>query len=125
MYVSGFDGLKGFNLLENTDFSQQVWAVLTEIGCLLPQALQLGGANGPFDFQYVVDEIFSLGSRPVRRYGRQWLNYLDDFAVRSGRWVRGGPVSDEDYERLLGAARPPPGETARPLGEILETVHVI
>ena len=82
VYMSGFDGLKGFNLLENTEFSQQVWAVLSEIGCLLPKALQLGGANGPFDFQYVVDETFSLGSRDRRRFGQQWLNYLDDFAVR-------------------------------------------
>ena len=33
VYMSGFDGLKGFNLLENTEFSQQVWAVLSD--CLL------------------------------------------------------------------------------------------
>ena len=73
MWMSTFDGLKGFNLLENTEFSQQVWAVITELGCLLPQALQLGGANGPFDFQYVIDEIFWLGGDRIgrRRYGRR------------------------------------------------------
>ena len=119
VYMSGFDGLKGFNLLENTEFSKQVWAVLSEIGCLLPQALQLGGANGPFDFQYVVDETFSLGSRARRRFGQQWLNYLDDFAVRSGRWVRGGPISDAAHQAMLAAARPPE-EPARTLGDVYE-----
>ena len=38
VYFSGFDGLMGFSLLGDTKFSQQVWAALSEIGCLLPQA---------------------------------------------------------------------------------------
>ncbi len=55
----GFDGLRGFNLMGNTQFSAQVWAVLSDIWCLLPHALQLGRANSPFDFQYVVDTVFT------------------------------------------------------------------
>ena len=68
-FLSGFDGLKGFNLMKNTKFSQMVWAVLSDIGCLLPQALQLGGTNGPFDFQYVVDVTFQPEGNRVRRFG--------------------------------------------------------
>ena len=118
VFLSSFDGLKGFNLLQNTEFSKQVWAVLSEIGCLLPQALQLGGANGPFDFQYVVDVIFQPEGDRVKRFGRKWLNYLDDFAIRSGRWFRGGPVTDQVYDRLL-AEIAPPEEPARSFKDAL------
>ena len=106
IFLSGFDGLKGFNLMKNTKFSQMVWAVLSDIGCLLPQALQLGGTNGSFDFQYVVDVTFLPEGNRVRRFGNLWLNYLDDFAVRSGRWFRGGPLTDAAYDRLLADAKP-------------------
>ena len=80
---------------------------MSDIGCLLPQALQLGGTNGPFDFQYVVDVTFQPEGNRVRRFGNLWLSYLDDFAVRSGRWFRGGPVTDAAYDRLLADAKPP------------------
>jgi len=119
VYLSGFDGLKGFNLMKNTQFSTEVWAVLSEIGCLLPQALQLGGANGPFDFQYVVDVLFQPEGGRRRRFGDLWLNYLDDFCIRSGRWFRNGPFTDEAYKALLAAASPPPTKP-RSYGEVLE-----
>ena len=119
VYLSSFDGLKGFNLLKNTPFSTQVWAVLSEIGCLLPQALQLGGANGPFDFQYVVDVIFQPEGGRKRRFGKVWLNYLDDFCIRSGRWLRGGPVLDSVYEKMLRECSEPP-EEPRSFGDALD-----
>ena len=34
-FLSTFDGLKGFNLLENTPFASEVLAVLAELGCFL------------------------------------------------------------------------------------------
>ena len=61
LFYTTVDGLKGFNLLENTDYASQVLAVLSDLGCLLAKVLQLGPCNGPFDFQYVVDDLFSLG----------------------------------------------------------------
>ena len=67
----------------------------------------------------MVDETFSLGSRPRRRYGQQWLNYLDDSAVRSGRWICGGPISDAAYASMLANAKPP-AEPPRSLGDALD-----
>ena len=93
--------------------------MLSEIGCLLPQALQLGGANGPFDFQYVVDVLFQPEGGRRRRFGDLWRNYLDDFCIRSGRWFRNGPFTDEAYKALLAAATPPPPKP-RSYGEVLE-----
>ena len=48
-------------------------------GCFLLEVLQFGPATGPFDFQYVADEIFSSGRRG--RHGQKWKNYIDDFFV--------------------------------------------
>ena len=49
--------------------------MLCELGSFLTRVLQLGPTNGPFDFQYVVDELFSLcggraifTSSPMHRY---------------------------------------------------------
>ena len=51
LFYTTVDGLKGFNLLENTDYASKVLAVLSDLGCLLAKVLQLGPCNGPFDFQ--------------------------------------------------------------------------
>ena len=72
LFYSTVDGLKGFNLLENTDLAAQVLAVLSDLGCLLARVLQLGPCNGPFDFQYVVDDLFSLGPEHPKWFGRAW-----------------------------------------------------
>ena len=72
LFFSTVDGLKRFNLLENTDLAAQVLAVLSDLGCLLARVLQLGPCNGPFDFQYVVDDLFSLGPEHPNWFGRAW-----------------------------------------------------
>ena len=68
-FFSTVDGLKGFNLLENTDLAAPV---LSDLGCLLARVLQLGPCNGPFGFQYVVDDLFSLGPEHPKWFGRAW-----------------------------------------------------
>ena len=86
VYVTLGDGAKGFNLIENTELASQVLAVLSEAGCRLANVLQLGPVNGPFDFSFIMDELGSVSPEHRRRHGRVWLNYIDDWALRSGRW---------------------------------------
>ena len=81
--------------------------------------LQLGPCNGPFDFQYVVDDLFSLGPEHAKWFGRAWKNYLGDFAVRSGRLVGGERLTDAEYEERLRSARPPPSKPST-FGDHLE-----
>ena len=119
LFYSTVDGLKGFNLLENTNLAAQVLAVLSDLGCLLARVLQLGPCNGPFDFQYVVDDLFSLGPEHPNWFGKAWKNYLDDFAIRSGRNVGGEQLTDAEYEARLRSARPPPSKPTT-LGQQLE-----
>ena len=60
-----------------------------------------------------------LSAQDTRRFGDLWLNYLDDFCIRSGRWFRNGPLTDEAYQAMLAAVAPPPPKT-RSYGEVLE-----
>ena len=46
------------------------------------EVLQLGPTDGPFDFQYCTDGLFTSAGHS--RYGRVWKNYIDDFWIRTG-----------------------------------------
>ena len=89
MFVTLGDGAKGFNLAKNTELAASVLAVLSESGCRLANVLQLGPVNGPFDFSFIMDELFALSPEHRRRLGRTWINYIDDWALRSGRFLEG------------------------------------
>ena len=120
-FLSGLDGARGFNLLRNTAKAKEVLAVLTADGVFLPEVLQLGPSTGPFDFQYVTDELFT--SCGHGRFGRCWKNYIDDFFVRTGRWLEGRALTDAEFEEVLAAAKEEktgPTETSRPLVDALQ-----
>ena len=72
------DGAKGFNQLEFTARASMVYAVLSEIGQFLPACLQLGPENGPEDFQYVFDEVYTLSPMHAVRLNKVWENFVDD-----------------------------------------------
>ena len=93
VYVTLGDGAKGFNLVCNTEFAAQVLAVLSESGCRLSNVLQLGPVNGPFDFSFIMDELAALSPHHKRRLGKNWINYIDDWGLRSGRWLDGRCIS--------------------------------
>ena len=59
VFLSAADGARGFNLLVNTRRAKEVLAVLSDSGCFLPEVLQLGPADGPFDYQFCTDELFT------------------------------------------------------------------
>ena len=61
--------------------------------------------NGPDDFSYTVDRLYSAGSANERqRYGTEWLAYVDDLTVRTGRVLDGRVLTDEEYRKEVQAA---------------------
>ena len=107
MYVTLGDGAKGFNLVQNTEMAASVLAVLSQSGCRLANVLQLGPVNGPFDFSFIMDELFALSPAHRRGLGKTWLNYIDDWALRSGRFLEGRCLTDAQYDEELANAREP------------------
>ena len=67
----------------------------------------------------MVDDLFSLGPAHPSWYGNAWKNYLDDFAIRSGRFANGLMKTDEEYEEELRAACPAPAKPYT-LGDALD-----
>ena len=86
VFISLLDAVSGFNQIRNTERAKRVLAVLASSGCYLPNALTMGGHNGPDDFSFAVDTLFSLGPNQARRLNKQWQVYVDDFCARTGRW---------------------------------------
>ena len=80
-------------------------AILARTGQFLPKCLTLGPHNGPEDFAYVVDRI-SPGRTQKRRFCKEWLAYVDDLTIRTGRVLDGVLTSDaENTRRIRDAAR--------------------
>ena len=103
-FLSFLDAVTGFNQVVNTQRAREMLAVLARSGCWLPRCLTFGPHNGPEDFSYVVDRLFSGGSKAKRRFCSTWLAYVDDITVRSGRYVGGKLYTDEEYSELVRTA---------------------
>ena len=63
-----------------------------------------GPTNGPDDFSYVVDRMYAPGRSRRMRLGREWLAYVDDLTVRSGRVIDGVAYRDEEFDKELKEA---------------------
>ena len=100
------DAAAGFNQLVNTRRARQVLAIVSSrAGKFLPTCLTFGPVNGPDDFSYTVDRLYSAGSASERqRYGTEWLAYVDDLTVRTGRVLDGRVLTDEEYREEVRAA---------------------
>ena len=84
----------------NTRRARQVLAIVSRAGKFLPTCLTFGPVNGPDDFSYTVDRLYSAGSANERqRYGTEWLAYVDDLTVRTGRVLDGRVLTDEEYRK--------------------------
>ncbi len=79
-------------------------AILARAGQFLPKCLTFGPHNGPEDFAYVVDRIYSPGRTQKRRFCKEWLAYVDDLTIRTGRVLDGVLTSDADYTRRIREA---------------------
>ena len=124
VFFSLLDAVSGFNQIRNSERARRILAVLANSGCYLANMLTMGPTNGPEDFSFVVDLYFSLGKRSRRRLMREWLPYIDDFCVRTGRWRAGAPMHDEELADAMSRVAPVAAEP-RTLEESLREVGVV
>ena len=66
-WMSLVDAVTGFNLVVNSKRAREMLAILARCGQFLPRCLTFGPHNGPEDFGFVVDRVFSPGKRSARR----------------------------------------------------------
>eukprot|EP00969_Alexandrium_andersonii_P231633 10229494-Alexandrium_andersonii.AAC.1 len=76
-------------------------AILARSGQFLPRCLTFGPHNGPEDFCYVIDRFYSPGRHGKLRFCKEWLGYVDDLTVRTGRVLDGVWYTDAEYEARI------------------------
>jgi hypothetical protein len=101
VWMTLLDAVTGFNHILNTRRAMEMLALLWRTGQFLPVCLTFGPHNGPDDFCYVVDRVYAPGSRSQRRFCSEWLAYVDDLTIRTGRVVSGVHMTDEEYRSRI------------------------
>ena len=94
-FLSMLDAVTGFNQVENAERAKRVLALVSRSGQFLPTCLTFGPQNGPEDFAYVVDRIYA-GKHRRMRLMKEWLPYVDDLTIRSGRVLDGVVYRDKE-----------------------------
>ena len=85
--------------IRNTKRAREVLAIVARSGKYLPVGLTFGPATGPDDFNFVVDRAFSPGKGRRLRFTKEWVAYVDDLTVRTGRVVDSRFMTDVEAER--------------------------
>ena len=88
------DAVSGFNQIRNTKRAREVLAIVARSGKYLPVGLTFGHVNGPDDFNFVVDRAYAPGKGRRLCYTKEWIAYVDDLTVRTGRVVDGKFYTD-------------------------------
>ena len=57
--------------------------------------------NGPDDFNFVVDRAYAPGRGRKLRFTKEWIAYIDDLTVRSGRVIDGRFYTDSEAEQAI------------------------
>ena len=96
------DAVSGFNQIRNTKRAREVLAIVARSGKYLPVGLTFGPINGPDDFNFVVDRAYAPGRGRRLKYTKEWIAYVDDLTVRTGRVIDGRFFTDAQAE---GAVR--------------------
>jgi len=104
VYMTLLDAAAGFNQVANTERARQVLAVVARSGVYLPRCLTFGPMNGPEDFGYVVDRLFSGKRTNKRRFCSTRHAYVDDLPVRTGRVLDGALFTDAEHNARVKAA---------------------
>ena len=125
VWYSFVDAVTGFNQIANTRRAMEVLAIVARSGKFLPVCLTFGPVNGPDDFCYVVDRAFGPGRGRRARFAREWVAYIDDLTVRTGRAIDGQYLTDAEYEEeVKRAMREGPVEVPQVTGEALEALGI-
>ena len=98
------DAVSGFNQIRNTKRAREVLAIVARSGKYLPVGLTFGPVNGPDGFNFVVDRAFSPGKGRRLRFTKEWMAYVDDLTVRTGRVIDGRFLTDAEAEREIRQA---------------------
>ena len=96
------DAVSGFNQIRNTKRAREVLAIVARSGKYLSVGLTFGPINGPDDFNFVVDRAYAPGRGRRLKYTKEWIVYVDDLTVRTGRVIDGQFFTDAQAE---GAVR--------------------
>jgi len=122
-WYSFLDAVTGFNQVRNTRRAREVLAVVARSGKFLPVGLTFGPHNGPDDFSYVVDRIYAPGPRRKLRYNKEWIAYVDDLTVRTGRVIDGVVYTDAEFSsQVRSASEQAPVVPPQPPREALEAL---
>ena len=125
IWFSFVDAVTGFNQIQNTRRAMEVLAIVARSGKFLPVCLTFGPVNGPDDFCYVVDRAFGPGRGRKNRYTREWVAYVDDLTIRTGRVVDGSFRTDAEHEEeVRRAMRDAPVTVGQPARDALEALGV-
>ena len=103
-FLTLVDACKGFNQIVNTPRASRMLAILARSGMFLPQCLTFGPHNGPEDFGFSTDRVYSPGRNRKMRLCKQWQIYADDMTIRTGRVLDGVVYTDEEYSQRVKAA---------------------
>ena len=81
--------------------------------------------NGPDDFNFVVDRAYAPGRGRKLRFTKEWIAYVDDLTVRSGRVIDGQFYTDSEADQAIrDACSKGSVATPRSAGAALEALGV-
>ena len=104
VWYSMVDAVSGFNQIRNSKRAMEILAIVARSGKFLPVCLTFGPVNGPDDFSYVVDRAYAPGLNRKMRFGKQWVAYVDDLTIRTGRVIGNRHLTDEEAEEEIKSA---------------------
>ncbi|CAK9002134.1 Retrovirus-related Pol polyprotein from transposon 412 [Includes: Protease [Durusdinium trenchii] len=104
IWYSFVDAVTGFNQIANTRRAMEILAIVARSGKFLPVCLTFGPVNGPDDFCFVVDRAYGPGRGRKMKYTKEWIAYVDDLTVRTGRVVDGRFLTDEEADAEIKEA---------------------
>ena len=119
-YLTLLDAVTGFNQVENTERAKQVLALVSRGGQFLPTCLTFGPQNGPEDFAFVVDRIYAPGRHRRLRLMKEWLPYVDDLTIRTGRVLDGVIYKDSEVTARVREAVSVANVSEQDIGEALK-----
>ena len=103
----------------------EVLAIVARSGKFLPVCLTFGPVNGPDDFCFVVDRAFGPGRERKLRYTREWVAYVDDLTIRTGRVIDGQFKTDSEAEaEIKDACKRAPVEVVQPAAAALKALGI-